>query len=89
MSRQKVAAYGDNRLYALNLVASELAKSEQPLVPEKLVMLGGGENGQIGAQAGVFQAMMQLLTAWETLKEEPLPGKPESEAPPLREPEAA
>ena len=35
-----------------------------------LVMLGGGEGGQLGAQAGVFQAMMQLLTAWETLKEE-------------------
>jgi len=69
VSRQKVAAYGDNRLYALNLVASELAKSEQPLVPEKLVLLGGGDNGQLGAQAGVFQAMMQLLTAWDTLKE--------------------
>jgi len=89
VSRQKVSAYGDNRLYALNLVASELAKSEQPLVPEKLVMLGGGENGQLGAQAGVFQAMMQLLTAWDSLKDEPLPGKPESEASPLREPEAA
>jgi hypothetical protein len=38
-------------------------------VPEKLVLLGGGENGQLGAQAGVFQAMMQLLTAWDTLKE--------------------
>lgn len=69
VSRQKVSAFGDNRLYALNLVASELADSKQPLVPEKLVMLGG-EGGGSSAQAGVFQAMMQLLTAWDTLKEE-------------------
>lgn len=67
VSRQKVEAYGDNRLYALNLVASELANSKQPLVPEKLVMLGG--DGKEAAQAGVFQAMIQLLTAWDTLKE--------------------
>ena len=68
VSRQKVSAFGDNRLYALNLVASELSHSTQPLVPEKLVMLGG--DGQNAAQAGVFQAMMQLLTAWDALKEE-------------------
>jgi len=67
VSRQKVAAYGDNRLYALNLVASELAHSQQPLVPEKLVMLGG--EGRDAAQAGVFQAMMGLLTAWDNLKD--------------------
>ena len=71
VSRQKVAAFGDNRLYALNLVACELAHSKQPLVPEKLVMLGG--DGKDGAQAGVFQAMMQLLTAWDNLKEEQPP----------------
>ena len=68
VSRQKVSAFGDNRLYALNLVASELSHSTQPLVPEKLVMLGG--DGQNAAQAGVFQSMMQLLTAWDALKEE-------------------
>ncbi|RYD46525.1 MAG: hypothetical protein EOP83_29520, partial [Verrucomicrobiaceae bacterium] len=73
VSRQKVAAYGDNRLYALNLVAGELANSKQPLVPEKLVMLGGTEGGGAGAQAGIFQAMMQLLTAWDNLREEPIP----------------
>ena len=67
VSRRKVAAYGDNRLYALNLVASELAHSEQPLVPEKLVMLGG--DGRDSAQAGVFQAMIQLLTAWDSVKD--------------------
>ena len=74
VSRQKVAAYGDNRLYALNLVASELARSEQPLVPEKLVMLGG--DGRDAAQAGVFQAMMKLLTAWDCLKETDATGEP-------------
>jgi uncharacterized membrane protein YqiK len=67
VSRRKVGAYGDNRLYALNLVASELAHSEQPLVPEKLVMLGG--DGRDSAQAGVFQAMIQLLTAWDSVKD--------------------
>jgi uncharacterized membrane protein YqiK len=81
VSRQKVAAYGDNRLYALNLVAGELANSKQPLVPEKLVMLGGGEGGGAGAQAGIFQAMMQLLTAWDNLKEEPAPQEFPAEPP--------
>jgi len=84
VSRQKVAAYGDNRLYALNLVASELANSKQPLVPEKLVMLGG--DGKDAAQAGVFQAMIQLLTAWDTLKEV---DESEAEITPIEPPKAA
>jgi uncharacterized membrane protein YqiK len=77
VSRQKVAAFGDNRLYALNLVSGELANSKQPLVPEKLVMLGGGEGGAAGAQAGIFQAMIQLLTAWDNLKEDETTASPE------------
>lgn len=76
VSRSKVAAFGDSRLYALNLVASELSHSQQPLVPEKLVILGGEGGGAAGGQAGVFQAMMQLLTAWDTLKETPPPLPP-------------
>jgi uncharacterized membrane protein YqiK len=79
VSRQKVAAFGDNRLYALNLVACELAQSKQPLVPEKLVMLGS--DGKEGAQAGIFQAMMQLLTAWDSLKEEQAPEEVPAEPP--------
>jgi uncharacterized membrane protein YqiK len=84
VSRQKVAAYGDNRLYALNLVASELANSTQPLVPEKLVMLGG--EGKEAAQAGVFQAMIQLLTAWDSLKD---PDETEPGVTPIVPPKAA
>jgi uncharacterized membrane protein YqiK len=41
---QKVASYGDPRLFALSHVGSELAKSTQPLVPER-VFLAGGLNG--------------------------------------------
>ena len=40
--RQKIASYGDPRLYALSLVAQHLSQSQQPLVPERLFVTGGG-----------------------------------------------
>lgn len=80
VSRQKVSAFGDNRLYALNLVAAKLAESQQPLVPEKLVMFGG--DGGNAPQAGVFQALMQLLGAWDAMKEGGEVEVPQSPRPP-------
>ena len=48
VSRQKVEAFTDPRLYAINLVAQQLAHSEQPLVPERLVVFGGnGADGNL------------------------------------------
>jgi uncharacterized membrane protein YqiK len=37
---QKVASYGDPRLFALTHVGSQLAKSTQPLVPERVFVAG-------------------------------------------------
>jgi uncharacterized membrane protein YqiK len=38
---QKVASYGDPRLFALSHIGSELAHSTQPLVPERVFLAGG------------------------------------------------
>ena len=42
---KKIQAYGDPRLFALNLVSEKVAESKQPLVPERLFMLGGKDGG--------------------------------------------
>lgn len=72
VSRQKVEAFTDPRLYAVNLIAQQLAHSQQPLVPERVVMLGGqgGSGAQQGGEVGLFQAILQVLTTWEQVKEE-------------------
>jgi uncharacterized membrane protein YqiK len=44
---QKVRSFGDARLFALGTALTELARSRQPLVPERLFVLGG--NGHAGA----------------------------------------
>ena len=76
VSRQKVAAFTDPRLYALNLIAAQLANSTQPLVPERVVLMGGNGEGKDAAQTGLFQAVLQVLTAWQTVNAEPAPPKP-------------
>jgi hypothetical protein len=38
---QKVKSFGDARLFALGSALAELARSSQPLVPERLFVLGG------------------------------------------------
>ena len=62
---QKIRAWGDSRLLALNLVSEQLAKSVQPLVPERLVVLGGeGASSVNGGASGSSSAsvLTQLLT---------------------------
>ncbi|MHC4562758.1 MAG: SPFH domain-containing protein [Planctomycetota bacterium] len=57
---QKIRAYGDPRLFAVNEVGQKLANSVQPLVPDRLlVMGGGGEDG--GPDAGSMSLFGQLL----------------------------
>jgi hypothetical protein len=70
VSRQKVEAFTDPRLYAINLVAQQLAHSEQPLVPERVVLLGGGGEKN-ASEVGLFQAILQVLTTWQEIKPEP------------------
>ncbi len=68
---QKVRAYGDSRLFALNLVSEQFSKSAQPLVPERLFVLGGasGEGSAaatpagLGGGANVFAQLAALLLA--------------------------
>ncbi|MEO8360513.1 MAG: hypothetical protein ABI672_10830, partial [Vicinamibacteria bacterium] len=61
---QKIRAWGDSRLLALNLVSEQLAKSVQPLVPERLVVLGGDNAGAPNGVGGSSSAsvLTQLLT---------------------------
>lgn len=57
VAREKVAAFHDPRLLVLQAMADQLAKSGQPLVPER-VLAFGGEGGVPGAGL-----VGQLLTA--------------------------
>jgi hypothetical protein len=57
---QKVRAYGDPRLFALNSVADRFAQSAQPIVPERLLVMGGGADGA-GATAGASNVLSQLV----------------------------
>jgi uncharacterized membrane protein YqiK len=60
---KKIRAYGDPRLFALNLLTEQMARSQQPLVPERVLMMGG--EGQDGSSAGVglFGRLIALLLA--------------------------
>jgi uncharacterized membrane protein YqiK len=62
---QKIRAYGDPRLFALNLVADHFARSAQPIVPERLLVMGAGVAGEkvdLGS-SNVFSQFLTLLLA--------------------------
>lgn len=63
--QQKISAFGDSRLFALNQVSGKLAKSVQPLVPERLFVMGGGkDDGQGDAgSASLFGKLLALMLA--------------------------
>ena len=59
---RKIGSFGDPRLYALAVVAEQLAQSKQPLGPERLVV--SGANGTQGdAAQGLLGTLMSLLVA--------------------------
>jgi uncharacterized membrane protein YqiK len=58
---QKIRAYGDPRLYALNLVSDQFAKSAQPIVPERVFIMGGGKDGEGNVDTGSVNLLSQLL----------------------------
>lgn len=62
VSLRKVHAFTDPRLYALSLVADKLAHSAQPLVPERLFVVGQGGGGEQGGNSTTFGLVQQLLT---------------------------
>lgn len=64
---RKIGSYGDPRLYALTQAAEHLAKSQQPLVPDKMFIAGGNSNGDgIGPQTGLLGTLISLLVAEKT-----------------------
>ncbi len=58
---QKIRAYGDPRLFALNLVADQFAKSAQPIVPQRLFIAGGARDGEGKVELGSVNVLSQLL----------------------------
>ena len=64
--QQKVNAYGDPRLYAMIQTAAELAKSVQPLVPERVFTQAGGAGEGLAAGGNVFSNFLSLLMAENT-----------------------
>ncbi len=73
---QKIESFSDPRLYALSIVAQNLAKCTQPLVPERVFIAGGvgGGNGASGdhaltaaggaaAGSGLMGLLLSLLVA--------------------------
>lgn len=64
---RKIQSFSDPRLYALSVVAQNLANCTQPLVPERVFIAGGtgtggsGGDGQSGVGAGVGNGLVGLL----------------------------
>jgi len=57
-----VRTFGDPRLYALNLVSNQFAQSAQPLVPERLFVMGDHGNGTASNQGfGLLNQLIALL----------------------------
>ena len=70
---RKIQSFSDPRLYALSIVAENLAKCTQPLVPERVFIAGGaggtgtgGENAtdrRPAAGSGLIGLLLSLLVA--------------------------
>src|SRR5262249_19803679 len=61
---QKIAAYGDPRLFALKDLATELTNSTQPLVPEQVILTSAGAQGQeSGSMLSPAYTLLQMLVA--------------------------
>jgi hypothetical protein len=70
---RKIQSFSDPRLYALSIVAQGLSKCNQPLVPERVFISGGGGGAggasdgatNVGALAGngVFGLLLNMLVA--------------------------
>ena len=61
---KKIHAYGDPRLFALNLLTEQMARSQQPLVPQRVLMMGGdGEAAGRSEGMSLFGKLLALLLA--------------------------
>lgn len=60
---QKIASFGDPRLFALTVAARSLATSTQPLVPERVFIAGGNSAGDASQTQGMLGLLLNLLVA--------------------------
>jgi uncharacterized membrane protein YqiK len=58
VQERKIASFGDPRLYALAQVAQKLSESKQPLVPERLLISGGGDGTSSQNLVGTLLSLM-------------------------------
>ena len=59
---QKVSAFRDPRLYALNVFADQFSRSAQPLVPSRLfISNAGGTPGEGQAGGSVLETLLNLV----------------------------
>ena len=58
---QKIKAYGDARLFALNHLSDRFSQSTQPLVPER-VLISGTKDGE-SSQMGLLSMLLNLLVS--------------------------
>jgi uncharacterized membrane protein YqiK len=61
--QRKISSYGDPRLFALTMAARELARSTQPLVPERLFMTSSGPESAPSTDQGLLGTLLGLLVA--------------------------
>jgi len=62
VTMQKVGAYRDPRLYALNVFADQFSKSVQPLVPSRLFISNTGDKtGEGQAGGSVLETLLSLV----------------------------
>jgi uncharacterized membrane protein YqiK len=55
-----VASYGDPRLYTMAVISERLAKSQQPLVPERMFMNGGTGDANANGPLGMLMNMILM-----------------------------
>jgi len=86
---QKIAAYGDPRLFALKDLAGQLTSSTQPLVPHQVLMTGSSDSETGGILSPAY-TLLQMLVAEKTgwnLHPEPST-KPTKPSEPIHPPKA-
>jgi uncharacterized membrane protein YqiK len=78
---QKVGAYRDPRLYALNVFADRFSQSIQPLVPSRLFISNGAGNkpGEANGNGSVLETLLSLILSEKAginIQENPASSKP-------------
>lgn len=74
--RSKIGSFGDPRLYATALLARYLARSRQPLVPERMFLSGAAGAGG-GAGTGPLALLLDLLLAEKAGLSDAAPAAPD------------